>query len=86
MHYYKNNINTVDLKQLIHNCIRDNSTTYKWDSTKKALQLNRKHFQSNTKQLEKNIYKIVTNGSMGESTKVQHIQEQFIIWKVQNKI
>ena len=75
-----------NLKQLIHNCIRDNSTTYNWDNTQKALTLNRKQFQSNTKQLEKNIYKIVTNGSMGTSTKEQHIKEQFIIWKVQNKL
>ena len=79
MHYYKNNINTVDLKQLIHNCIRDSSTTYKWDSTKKALQLNRKHFQSNTKQLEKNIDKYVDLYTIPLGDERKHLTEKCII-------
>ena len=77
---YNTTISVFELKQTIHNCIRDNLLKYSNKQTMQQLTINGKQLHSNLRNLEKSIKKIVENGSMGNCTKVSNVQDKITIF------
>ena len=75
-----------DLKQIIHNAIRDNLLKYNSKQTMQQLTVNKAQLQSNLRKLENSIIKLVKNMSMGNSTKATNIQDLITVFMYKNNI
>ena len=75
-----------DLKQIIHNAIRDNLLKYNSKQTMQQLTVNKAQLQSNLRKLENSIIKLVKNMSMGNSTKATNIQDLITVFMHKNNI
>ena len=79
-------ISVYALKQHIHNTIRDNILKYSSNKTMQQLTVNKKQLQKELRSLEKAIKKIIENGSMGTSTKLNNVQDKVTLFMFNNNI
>lgn len=79
-------ISVYALKQHIHNTIRDNILKYSSNKTMQQLTVNKKQLQKELRSLEKAIKKIIENGSMGTSTKLNNVQDKVTLFMFNNNL